>query len=208
MLALKRAAQGAFETSRTGSSQETSLRTARNSDELCRRRFQGRMRAVIMALALPAVLVGVIPSAHAVDGCELLLCLAGNWKLIPVCVPTVRQALHDVARGRPFPTCSMAGAGNTATHRWTTQTTCPTFYSTYDASLGSWAGCVYSAVISVEVNNAPWADVFWSMSGDTSTRYYNAARAQLGGSIDPTYDRDAAGPALPAMSPGSTGPGS
>ena len=42
--------------------------------------------------------------AHDVDGCKLLLCMAGNWQNISQCTPTVRQALRDVARGRGWPT--------------------------------------------------------------------------------------------------------
>ena len=53
--------------------------------------------------------LGLSGHAHAVDGCKLLLCMAGNWQNISQCTPTVRQALRDVARGRGWPTCSMGG---------------------------------------------------------------------------------------------------
>jgi hypothetical protein len=33
-------------------------------------------------------------------------------------VPPIKQVLRDLARGKPFPTCGMAGAGNTASHAW------------------------------------------------------------------------------------------
>src|SRR4051812_12934398 len=58
-------------------------------------------------------------SANAVDGCLVLLCLAApSWSSIAQCVDPVRQVLRDLARGRPFPSCAMAGAGNTAQQQW------------------------------------------------------------------------------------------
>lgn len=68
----------------------------------------------LVGLAAPFGLVlglglGISGPAHAVDGCKLLLCMAGNWQNISQCTPTVRQALRDVARGRGWPTCSMGG---------------------------------------------------------------------------------------------------
>lgn len=54
------------------------------------------------------------PAAHAVDGCKVLLCLAGNWKNISECRPDVEEALHQVERGKGLPSCDMAGAGNMA----------------------------------------------------------------------------------------------
>ncbi len=57
--------------------------------------------------------------AHAVDGCVVLLCLAApSWRNISECVPPVRQLLRDLARGRPFPSCAVGGAGNTSSHAW------------------------------------------------------------------------------------------
>ena len=60
--------------------------------------------------------LGLSGPAHAVDGCKLLLCMAGNWKNISQCEPTVRQALRDVARGRGWPTCSMGGNSASSNH--------------------------------------------------------------------------------------------
>lgn len=67
---------------------------------------------LILALGLSLSLslgLGLSSPAHAVDGCKLLLCMAGNWQNIAQCAPTVRQALRDLARGRAWPTCSMGG---------------------------------------------------------------------------------------------------
>lgn len=52
--------------------------------------------------------------AHAVDGCKVLLCLAGNWSSISQCRPDVEEALRRVERGQGLPSCDMAGAGNVA----------------------------------------------------------------------------------------------
>ena len=67
-----------------------------------------------------AALIALVPTpARAVDGCLVLLCLAApSWRAIPQCVPPVQQLFRDLARGKPFPTCSMSGAGNTANHAW------------------------------------------------------------------------------------------
>ena len=79
-----------------------------------------RKRLALM-LALAVALSGAITPrrAHAVDGCLVLLCFAApSWRSIPQCVPPIRQVLRDLARGKPFPTCGMAGAGNSASHAW------------------------------------------------------------------------------------------
>jgi hypothetical protein len=75
---------------------------------------RGAVAAGVLALALAAA-----APAQAADGCTVLLCLAApSWRAIDQCVPPVRAVLRDQARGRPFPTCAMAGAGNTASHAW------------------------------------------------------------------------------------------
>ena len=63
---------------------------------------------LVLALGLSLGL-GLSGPAHAIDGCKLLLCMAGNWQNIAQCTPTVRQALRDLARGRAWPTCNMGG---------------------------------------------------------------------------------------------------
>lgn len=69
--------------------------------------------------------------ARAVEGCLVLLCFAApNWRAIPQCVPPIRQVLLDLARGRAFPTCGMAGAGNSAAHAWASAPgNCPPQYT-------------------------------------------------------------------------------
>lgn len=154
-----------------------------------------RPRLVFASMLLPAMLFGMAPKAHAVDGCKLLLCLAGNWKNIGECVPTVRQALRDLARGHAFPSCAMSSAGNNSAFQWANEATCPPWYSNYNWRTGAWQSCSYPGVITVSMNGVWWADVFVDPSGgNTSTSYSQAARDQLANTagVDPTFDMDRA----------------
>jgi len=149
-----------------------------------------KLKAWLLGAVLAALSFGA--SAQS-NGCTVLLCLAGNWKNISQCVPPVRDALRDLARGRAFPTCAMSGGpANSAAVTWMGPETCPPMYSYYDGDRGTWAGCNYAGAINVRVNGADWAQVFWNFGGDTSTLYSPDAKRQLGDSIDPTYDRDLA----------------
>lgn len=143
--------------------------------------------------------------AHAVDGCKVLLCMAGDWRNISQCRPEVEQALRDVARGHAWPTCGMSGAGNSASFGWVSQADCPPFYQDFGESGGDsgftvYTGCRgYQAVIKVQVQGTPWLDMFWSFGGPSSTRYYPPARAALGLNIDPKYDADEAAYVAPVI---------
>jgi hypothetical protein len=146
--------------------------------------------ASLMCLAMSAL---TLP-AHAVDGCTVLLCLAGNWSSIPQCVPPVVQTLHDLALGKPFPFCDMGGApGAGASLSWASPTDCPPQYLFAAGETESGQviyQCSFSGVIHVTVNNAAWSDVWWSMGGDSVTNYLPPARAQLGANINPRFDQD------------------
>ena len=132
------------------------------------------------------------PAAHAVDGCLVLLCFAApNWRAIPQCVPPVRQVLRDLARGKPFPTCGMAGAGNSASHAWASAPgNCPPQYTRIFAAEGAPIySCDYTGAVSVSINGAPFTRTWWSMGGDTVTEFSAAAKEQLG-SWDTRFDDD------------------
>lgn len=43
-------------------------------------------------------------------GCKVLLCLAASNGTPAQCEPDLRQLWHDLAKGRPFPTCDLASA--------------------------------------------------------------------------------------------------
>lgn len=136
-------------------------------------------------------LVASLP-AHAVDGCEVMLCLAApSWRAIPQCVLPVRQVLRDLARGKPFPTCAMAGAGNSAAHTWASAPSfCPPQYTrVFDGPNGPIYSCDYSGAISVTVQGVLLARTWWSGSGDSSTEFSPAAKAQLG-TWDTKFDTD------------------
>jgi hypothetical protein len=153
-------------------------------------------------LVYPILLVGSAfgsAPAYAVDGCKVMLCITANWKNISQCRPDVEQAIHDVERGRGWPSCNDA---NGAVYQRATEATCPAFYSRYNPENGAWASCQFDAILSVKVNNVPWSDMFWTIGGTaTSTHYYAPARAALGDSIDPRFDLDAAAWVPPPPAP-------
>ncbi len=141
--------------------------------------------AVILAWAMPA-------PAYAVDGCKVLLCLAApSWRSIPECVPTINQLHRDLARGKPFPTCSMAGAGNSANNAWASApSNCPPQYTrVFEGESGPIYSCDYSGAVTVNINGAPFTRTWWSMGGETVTEFTPAAKTQLG-TWDSKFDDD------------------
>lgn len=146
---------------------------------------QLRLRTPALCVALAAYL----PS-YAVDGCQVLLCLAApSWKSIPQCVPPVRQVFRDLARGKAFPTCAMAGAGNSASHHWSSAPSlCPQQYTrVLEGPNGPTYTCDYAGAISLTVQGAPFARTWWSLDGDAVTEFSPAAKSQLG-SWDTRFD--------------------
>jgi len=143
--------------------------------------------ALFAALAVPAS-----APVHAVDGCLVLLCLAApSWRAIAQCVPPVRQVLRDLARGKPFPTCAMAGAGNSASHAWSSAPAfCPPQYvRAVELESGTRHECGYIGAITVAVGGAPFARTWWSMAGDSVTEFSTGAKTQLG-RWDTRFDDD------------------
>jgi hypothetical protein len=121
--------------------------------------------------------------ARAVDGCLVLLCFAApNWRSIPQCVPPIRQVLRDLARGEPFPTCAMAGGGNSASHAWSRAPEyCPPQYTRISEGESSRDySCDYIGAVSVSMNGALFARTWWSMTSDTVTEFTLTAKTQLG----------------------------
>jgi hypothetical protein len=90
-----------------------------------------RPRGGLAALLCAGALAIAAPAAQAVDGCLVLLCFAApSWRAIPQCVPPIRQVLRDLARGRAFPHCAMAGPANSASHQWSSApANCPSQYT-------------------------------------------------------------------------------
>lgn len=176
----------------------------RTQPRACRRWF-----AAVLALAVALTSATAPRTAHAVDGCLVLLCFAApNWRSIPQCVPPIRQVLRDLARGKPFPTCSMAGAGNSASHAWASAPGyCPPQYTrAFDGESGPIYSCDYTGAVSVSINGAPFARTWWTMAGDTVTEFSPTAKAQLG-TWDTRFDNDYAAwlASLPPAPPTESG---
>lgn len=145
----------------------------------------------VCGLAMGMALLASAP-AQADDGCQVLLCLAApNWRSIPQCVPPVTQMLRDVARGKPFPACAMSGAGNSASHRWSSAPSfCPPQYTrAFDGPNGPIHRCDYQGAISVSLQGTLFARTWWSDTGDTVTEFSPTAQTQLG-TWDPRFEAD------------------
>ena len=158
---------------------------------------------VVLAMALAGA--GAPRTARAVDGCLVLLCFAApSWRSIPQCVPPIRQVLRDLARGKPFPTCGMAGAGNSASHTWASAPGyCPPQYTrVFEGESGPIYTCDYAGAVTVNINGAPFTRTWWNAGGDTVTEFTPAAKAQLG-TWDTKFDDDYAAwfAALPPPAP-------
>jgi hypothetical protein len=157
-------------------------------------------------LVFGAIVLSAGLSANAVDGCLVLLCLAApSWSSIPQCVPPIRSVLDDLAHGRPFPTCNMSGAGNSAGNQGASAPGfCPAQYTTaFDLEVGTRYECRFDGAISTTIDGALWTRTWWNFSGETVTEYTPAAKAALG-SFDTRFDDDYAAwlatqaPATPA----------
>ncbi|MGP3508422.1 hypothetical protein L0936_19475 [Paracidovorax citrulli] len=151
-------------------------------------------KTTITGMALAMLSLFAAPPAHAVDGCKFLLCIAGPWTRIAECRPTVKEVLRDLAKGRPFPTCAMSGAGNSAQNLWTSEATCPAMYRRLDKD-GGYASCAYMGKITVNVNGGHWSDVYWNAGGDSVTLYTDAARQSFAKNptatpLDDQFQRD------------------
>ena len=155
------------------------------------------VRAVLQLAAFSGLSLGLSGPAQAVDGCKLLLCLAGSWQSIGQCVPTVRQALRDLARGRVWPSCGMGGSSGSA-NQFVAPEQCPPQYITVawtDESGRVTYSCPYVGVIHVAVQGQAWSRTWWSMTGDSVTEWLPAGRAAMvhaTSAMDSQFDRDLA----------------
>ncbi|MDC6166581.1 hypothetical protein [Paucibacter sp. XJ19-41] len=143
----------------------------------------GKQAPIAAALSAAALLLGTSTPALALDGCLVLLCLAApSWRAIPQCVPPITQLWRDLARGRAFPNCSMAGGGNSASHAWASAPSfCPPQYTRIvDGPNGPRYYCNYTGAVAVTVNGQAFARTWWTLSGDTVTDFSPAAKAMLG----------------------------
>ena len=166
--------------------------------------YAARHSLVAALLCMSAV------SSHALDGCLVLLCLAApSWRAIPQCVPPIRQLFRDLALGRPFPACAMAGAGNSATHSWASAPEfCPPQYVTRsDTESSAQYHCDYAGAVSVSIRGEAFARTWWRMDGEAVTEFSPSAKAQLG-AWDRRFEDDYAAwlASQPPVAPDPTAP--
>ncbi len=150
------------------------------------------LKAGSWSVALGTCLALASLPAAAVDGCLVLLCFAApSWRSIPQCVPPIKQVLRDLARGKSFPTCGLAGGGNSASHAWSSAPGyCPPQYTrVLDSESAPVYSCDYTGAVSVSISGAPFARTWWTMAGDTVTEFSPAAKSQLG-TWDTRFDDD------------------
>jgi hypothetical protein len=128
-------------------------------------------------IAAAAVAVLTFP-AEAVDGCKVILCLGGNWRSIPTCVPDVRWALRHRIPSCPGLGYAWAGPGN-----------CPPQYTiTVPGADGDTLVCRMTAVLNVLRDNQLWQQVWWSEPEQIYRIWYSdAAKAEMR-EFDPTWD--------------------
>ena len=154
--------------------------------------FPGCVGREIFGACLALVGTFVAPHARAADGCLGLLCLAApSWRAISQCVPPVQEVFKDLAKGRPLPTCSMSGAGNSASHSWSSAPAfCPPQYTrVLEGDSAPIYQCDYSGAISVSIDGAPFSRTWWNFGGDSVTDFSPAAKLQLG-SWETRFDDD------------------
>lgn len=148
---------------------------------------------VIRALCLAGALFCISTAAQAVDGCKVLLCLAGNWKNIGQCRPDVEQALRDTARGRGWPECEMGGTSR-AGNSFISPDLCPVQYRTeIQLESGSIYQCPFSAVVDAVVDGQAWSRTWWTPAGSTVTEWLPPAKAAFANdpsAMDDQFDRD------------------
>ena len=163
---------------------------------ICARRYMGlfdaRTGGTFVAAMLLATGLALPRPAAAVDGCLVMLCFAApSWRAIPGCVPPIRKVLRDLALGRPFPTCAMAGAGNSARNDWANPSgNCPPQYThLFFSDTGPIEYCDFTGVVSVSVNGTLFSRTWWNVDGGSVTEFTPAAKTQLG-AWDTQFDTD------------------
>lgn len=153
---------------------------------IAERSWLGMWRWSALAVALLA------HHASAAEGCLVMLCLAApSWSSIAQCVDPVHQVLHDLARGRPFPSCDSSGGSSRAQNSWSSPPAyCPPQYTHSFTDAGTFFTCDYDGAIEVLIDGALWSRTWWHLwGGDTVTEFTPAAKARLG-SWDTRFEDD------------------
>ena len=167
-------------------------------------------KANTLIAAVAAILMGVAAPVWAVDGCKVLLCLAGPWQSIPACRAEVERLFQDLWSGEPFPKCrfatapagvqGMGGAGiGSAANTWLGQEAsapdpnCPGQAVTSLHRVGRTTyGCRYVGMVTLDVEGRFSSTTYWDTGGNSVT--YQAADAPLSwsaqGKQSGTYPQD------------------
>jgi hypothetical protein len=141
--------------------------------------FQGVL-SPYAAVVSATLLAAAFSPAHAVDGCKVVLCLGGNWRSIPTCIPDVRWALRH-----GIPSC--AGMG----FSWAGPGNCPPQYSIEAPGIdGPTLACRMTSAISVLRGNQVWQQVWWSEPEQIYRIWYSDDARREIVDIDPTWDND------------------
>ena len=148
--------------------------------------------ASILFTATAAILIGTATPARAVDGCKVLLCLAGPWQEIAACVGEVEQLFRDLRRGDPFPSCTYAsGASGTraagaspdggtadASNVWLSQWSpapdpncLPRYLTVAGSARRPRYGCRFLGMIPVRIDGQLWSTTYWSLGGASVTEF-------------------------------------
>ena len=144
----------------------------------------------LLIKAVAAILIGGVTPAWALDGCKVLLCLAGPWQSIPACASEVEELFRSMGNGDAFPSCafasgttyaseipSVARASNApATSTWLAQgrpapdPNCPPQYVTiFYATARPMYGCRYAGMIRTYVDEKISSTTYWSAAGGSVT---------------------------------------
>lgn len=145
--------------------------------------------------ALVALLIACASAAHAVDGCKVLLCLAGNWRQIGECRSDVLKVLRDMARGKAFPRCEFENASSVegrvltgTTEHPTMPDNCPPMFVEWswmwvstESQTGYWVwDCGYRVEVNVWVDGAWWGALLADPHGNTVEEWSRVATQTLG----------------------------
>ena len=151
--------------------------------------------------AAAAILMGAAMPARALDGCKVVLCLAGPWEGIPTCVSEIEQLFQDLRNGDPFPSCGFASGATyapnisnapalgaaSAENAWLAQSApapdpnCPPQYVTrFDSGGRAKYGCRYAGMIPLRIDGQLWSKTYWTTGGGTVTELSAYAQSVWG----------------------------
>jgi len=143
-------------------------------------------KAAALALSLS---LATLP-AHADDdrtwACTILLCLANpaGPMAAPACVSPIKRLWRHLARGRGFPMCDMgSNPKNYGHHEWASGENCPPGYQYYAGNDGQELRCRMAGAVTVVMDGAPFAKVWWSTDDESVTEHYGSPASNGEGAV-------------------------